>query len=208
MQANYYPIPSTAYIEDSTYRLTLLSGQPLGGSSLNSGELEIMQDRRLTHDDERGLGQGVLDNQPVLHAFRVVLERIDTCLMLSETHPSGALTPTAYMASQTLLHPLDKFIFIENNWLGVLPAFGEKRTGVGEDTSVAVFRNLPPTLTKIAVARDRKTKDPLINTGIIIHRTLLLQCRAADQQAGLVSISNFLIIHICYHKIYLNFRLI
>lgn len=187
LQANYYPIPSTAYIEDSTLRLSLLTGQPLGGSSLSSGELEIMQDRRLTRDDERGLGQGVLDNQPVLHIFRVVLERIDTCLKLSETHPSGALTPNAYLASQTLLYPLDKFIFIENNWLGVLPAFGQQRSGVSEDISIAVMRNLPPTITKIPVARDRTTKEPLMSMGIVVHRTLLLQCHAADQQTGIVS---------------------
>ncbi|XP_011194009.1 alpha-mannosidase 2 [Zeugodacus cucurbitae] len=192
LQANYYPIPSTAYIEDSTLRLTLLTGQPLGGSSLSSGELEIMQDRRLTHDDERGLGQGVLDNQPVLHIFRVVLEHIETCLKLSETHPSGALTPNAYLAAQTLLHPLDKFIFIENNWLGVLPSFGEARSGVSEDTSIAVMRNLPPTITKIPVARDRTPKEPLLNTGVVLHRTLLLQCRAADQQTGIVNLRKLL----------------
>ncbi|XP_054725610.1 alpha-mannosidase 2 [Anastrepha obliqua] len=192
LQANYYPIPSSAYIEDDALRLTLLTGQPLGGSSLNSGELEIMQDRRLTHDDERGLGQGVLDNQPVMHIFRVVVERIDTCLMLSETHPSGALTPMAHLASQTLLHPLDKFIFIENNWLGVQAAFGEKRGGAGEDTSIAVLRNLPPTLAKLPVARDRKSKDSLMNTGVVVHRTLLLQCRAGDQQTGFINFTKLL----------------
>lgn len=39
IQANYYPIPSGIYIEDDSTRLTLLSAQPLGGSSLASGEV-------------------------------------------------------------------------------------------------------------------------------------------------------------------------
>lgn len=39
IQANYYPIPSGIYIEDDSTRLTLLTAQPLGGSSLASGEV-------------------------------------------------------------------------------------------------------------------------------------------------------------------------
>lgn len=39
LQANYYPIPSGIYIEDDKLRLTILTGQPLGGSSLKSGEV-------------------------------------------------------------------------------------------------------------------------------------------------------------------------
>lgn len=39
LQANYYPIPTGIYIEDESTRLTLLTAQPLGGSSLASGEV-------------------------------------------------------------------------------------------------------------------------------------------------------------------------
>lgn len=41
LQANYYPIPAGIYIEDERLRLTLLTGQPLGGSSLQSGEVKV-----------------------------------------------------------------------------------------------------------------------------------------------------------------------
>lgn len=41
IQANYYPIPSGIYIEDDAVRLTLLTAQPLGGSSLESGQVYI-----------------------------------------------------------------------------------------------------------------------------------------------------------------------
>ena len=73
--ANYYPIPSMAYIQDEKSRLTLVSKQPLGGSSLKPGQLEIMMDRRLSQDDNRGLFQGVQDNHITPHTFYLVLER-------------------------------------------------------------------------------------------------------------------------------------
>lgn len=54
LQGNYYPIPAGIFIEDEAHRLSLFTSAPLGGSSLSSGEIEIMQDRRLNQDDERG----------------------------------------------------------------------------------------------------------------------------------------------------------
>lgn len=75
LQANYYPLPQMAYIEDDVTRLTVLTGGPVGVSSLQRGEIEVMLDRRLNQDDNLGLGQGVLDNRPTRHVFRVLLER-------------------------------------------------------------------------------------------------------------------------------------
>ena len=53
LQANYYPVPSMAYVQDDASRMTLMSRTPLGGSSLKPGQLEIMMDRRLMQDDNR-----------------------------------------------------------------------------------------------------------------------------------------------------------
>ncbi|XP_060115905.1 alpha-mannosidase 2x isoform X3 [Heteronotia binoei] len=74
LQANFYPMPVMAYIQDRQSRLTLHTAQALGASSLSSGQLEVILDRRLMQDDNRGLGQGLKDNKRTCHRFRLLLE--------------------------------------------------------------------------------------------------------------------------------------
>uniref|UniRef100_A0A182Q2M7 Alpha-mannosidase n=1 Tax=Anopheles farauti TaxID=69004 RepID=A0A182Q2M7_9DIPT len=144
IQANYYPVPSTMYIEDDNYRLTLLGGQPLGGSSLSSGEMEIMQDRRLTRDDDRGLGQGVQDNVPVLHMFRLVLESRESCTKPDPDYPTGFLTLPAHAQLQSLFHPLDKFVYNENDWTGLnIGGFGTRHEPLERGVEIVTIRTLP-----------------------------------------------------------------
>ena len=102
IQGNYYPVAGMMYIEDGNSRLSLVLGQPLGGASLSQGQLEVLLDRRLMQDDNRGLGQGVTDTRLTLSTFRLLLE-----------HPSTPETPAkplpsllAHSALRSLLHPL------------------------------------------------------------------------------------------------------
>ncbi|XP_021909723.1 alpha-mannosidase 2 [Carica papaya] len=75
LQGNYYPMPSLAFIQGSNgKRLSVHSRQSLGVASLKDGWLEIMLDRRLTNDDGRGLGQGVIDNRPMNIIFHFLME--------------------------------------------------------------------------------------------------------------------------------------
>ncbi|XP_071670000.1 alpha-mannosidase 2x isoform X6 [Patagioenas fasciata] len=78
LQANFYPMPTMAYIQDARSRLTLHTAQALGVSSLASGQLEVVLDRRLMQDDNRGLGQGLKDNKRTCNRFRLLLERRST----------------------------------------------------------------------------------------------------------------------------------
>lgn len=161
LQAHYYPVPTGIMIEDDSTRLTLLSGQPLGGASLASGEVEIMQDRRLTQDDDRGLGQGVTDNRPVMHLFRIIVDNKEKCRKLDSTYPAAYLTNNAFLERESLLHPMEKLVFNENEWTGVLPSFGNNHKAVQTGIEVVFLRSL---------SRDTR--------GIILHRTNLESCEA------------------------------
>ncbi|CEF69500.1 Alpha-mannosidase 2x [Strongyloides ratti] len=99
IQGNFYPMPSTIYIEDSTKkgkRLSLISNQPLGCSSLASGKMEVILDRRLTQDDSRGLAAGVLDNVKTKSNFRIILEDLE------KEEPSGDF-PTSFLSKVSQL---------------------------------------------------------------------------------------------------------
>jgi alpha-mannosidase II len=45
LQGNFYPVASVMFIEDSIMRLTVLSAQPLGGSSLRSGQVSMKNEK-------------------------------------------------------------------------------------------------------------------------------------------------------------------
>ncbi|KAK6034226.1 glycosyl hydrolase family 38 protein [Cooperia oncophora] len=77
LQAHFYPMPSAAYIEDTSTRLSLHGNQPLGVSSLKPGQIEVMLDRRLNQDDDRGLFQDVTDNHRTLSRFRLLVEPLE-----------------------------------------------------------------------------------------------------------------------------------
>lgn len=81
LQGNYYPMPSLAFVQGlEGRRFSVHSRQALGVASLKSGWLEVMLDRRLMRDDDRGLGQGVLDNRPMEATFHLLLESNITSL--------------------------------------------------------------------------------------------------------------------------------
>ncbi|PZC73618.1 hypothetical protein B5X24_HaOG209035 [Helicoverpa armigera] len=108
LQANFYPLPAATYIEDDKFRFTVLTSTPLGMAALQSGQIEIMQDRRLSRDDNRGLVQGVLDNIRTRHTFKLIIENAKkTCEKRTPSeHPSGQLTLGAHVSQQYLLQPL------------------------------------------------------------------------------------------------------
>ncbi|CAO1425424.1 unnamed protein product [Diamesa serratosioi] len=181
LQANYYPIPSAMFIEDSTMRFSLFTSSPLGGSSLKSGEIEIMQDRRLNQDDERGLGQGVIDNKPVLNIFKIVLENREACRKLNENYPSGFLTSYSYLEQKKLMHPMEKLIFNENDWNGVIQTFGENRESAEMGIELVVMRNLKHVLT------NKKS-----SLGLVIHRSNFEECSTDSNRDGILNIRRLL----------------
>ncbi|KAG9352329.1 hypothetical protein JZ751_020742 [Albula glossodonta] len=104
LQANFYPMPTMAYIQDSQYRLTLHTAQALGVSSLDSGQLEVILDRRLMQDDNRGLGQGLKDNKRTANRFRILLEKRSSASKAVEIDPVSFPSLLSHMTSAILNH--------------------------------------------------------------------------------------------------------
>uniref|UniRef100_A0A8C1MRB7 mannosyl-oligosaccharide 1,3-1,6-alpha-mannosidase n=1 Tax=Cyprinus carpio TaxID=7962 RepID=A0A8C1MRB7_CYPCA len=104
LQANFYPMPTMAYIQDSQYRLTLHTAQALGVSSLASGQLEVILDRRLMQDDNRGLGQGLKDNKRTANRFRLLLERRSNSGKPVDSRPVSFPSLLSHMTSTILNH--------------------------------------------------------------------------------------------------------
>uniref|UniRef100_A0A0K0DY09 mannosyl-oligosaccharide 1,3-1,6-alpha-mannosidase n=1 Tax=Strongyloides stercoralis TaxID=6248 RepID=A0A0K0DY09_STRER len=119
LQGNFYPMPSTIYIEDSKKkgkRLSLIGNQPLGCSSLSSGKMEVILDRRLTQDDSRGLASGVLDNVKTRSSFRIILEEIEKEELFNNS-PTGFLSKVSQLTNQQMHY--QPIILFSNNLLNI-----------------------------------------------------------------------------------------
>ncbi|XP_031825591.1 alpha-mannosidase 2 [Nomia melanderi] len=166
-QGNYYPMAASAYIEDKRVRLTVVTAQPLGVSSMASGQIEIMQDRRLLQDDNRGLGQGVTDNLLTNHWFMFVLEkRKSQCPSPSPTanHPGGLISLYGHLASEELLHPIIAMHPQNVLEFDLNASFAPLRYDFPIDLSVVSFRVFP--------IPDGAGK----GVGMVLHRAALDMC--------------------------------
>ncbi|TRY91811.1 hypothetical protein DNTS_012444 [Danionella cerebrum] len=106
LQANFYPMSSMSYLQEPSIRLSLLSAQAHAVASLQSGQLEVIMDRRLNQDDNRGLGQGVLDNKITANSFRLLLEQRSPSPQNAETAPYSYPSILSHMTYMYLNHPL------------------------------------------------------------------------------------------------------
>lgn len=106
LQANFYPMTTMVYIQDENVRMTLHSAQSLGTASLNPGQLEVIMDRRLMQDDNRGLGQGVQDNKITANLFRILLERRVRVDEKENSQPVSYPSLLSHISSLYLNHPV------------------------------------------------------------------------------------------------------
>ncbi|EDO40866.1 predicted protein [Nematostella vectensis] len=145
IQANFYPMPTMAFLEDSNHRLSLLSAQPNGVAGLQTGMLEVVMDRRLLQDDNRGLGQGVTDNKETPSHFRLVLERFQTPTQQNKRPDLAFPSLLTHLLSQHLLHP--QFIFLakpdaEDTATSLSPGFTGLQSPLPCDVSLLMLRSV------------------------------------------------------------------
>lgn len=74
IEGNYFPITTSAFIQDSQMRLTIMTTHAQGAASLEPGQLEVMLDRRTLYDDYRGMGEGIVDSRLTRHQFWLSME--------------------------------------------------------------------------------------------------------------------------------------
>lgn len=217
-QGNYYPLAAAGYLEDKHVRMTIATGQPLGAASMASGQFEvsiplqipihkatlipcstyhprfssqIMQDRRLMQDDNRGLSQGVTDNLLTYHQFSLLLEkRQESCPhpVPPAEHPAGLLSLAGHLALEDLLHPVlglhPRSVF----QLDLVPGFSALGADLPADLNIISLRVIP--------IPDGAGK----GVGMVLHRQALnlcwgdpkLQQRFHVSKTGEVDLSKFL----------------
>uniref|UniRef100_A0A8C1H8B5 Alpha-mannosidase n=2 Tax=Cyprinus carpio TaxID=7962 RepID=A0A8C1H8B5_CYPCA len=174
LQANFYPMPTMAYIQDSQYRLTLHTAQALGVSSLASGQLEVILDRRLMQDDNRGLGQGLKDNKRTANRFRLLLERRSNSGKPVDSRPVSFPSLLSHMTSTILNH--------EVLALPVLP----RKHGVPPMRTFAPLAGTLPCDFHLLNLRSIQSQDaysPSPYTALLLHR-LGLDCGLEAQNPG------------------------
>lgn len=74
VESNYFPMTNMGILEDTHRRMTVHSAQSHGVAGLAPGQFEVMLDRELLYDDDRGLGEGVQDNRLTQTEFVIQVE--------------------------------------------------------------------------------------------------------------------------------------
>lgn len=71
--ANYYPITSAISMKDkgSDRVFTVMNDRTQGGSALSAGNIEMMQNRRVLADDDRGVAENLDEIDIYGHGYRV-----------------------------------------------------------------------------------------------------------------------------------------
>jgi len=138
VSGNYYPINTKAFIQDveKDVQFTVITDHSQGGTSLKSGQLEIMVNRRLTHDDGRGVGEplnedivvrgkywlsvGKIEDEAVFH--RVAAEQMahPTATIFTPSPVTKPITPLMHEALPTNVHLVTLLKLRGNENYGVL----------------------------------------------------------------------------------------
>ncbi|XP_067430456.1 alpha-mannosidase 2 [Thunnus thynnus] len=161
LQANFYPMTSAAFVQDAASRLTLLAAQSQAVAALRPGELEVVLDRRLQQDDNRGLGQGVTDNKLTASLYHLLLE--DRRGGAQEVGGASVehLSLLAHLTSLSLCHPPITMVTPGNSQLPKLHPFRPLRSSLPCDVHLLNLRTLED---------PQEAESPSQEVALLLHR--------------------------------------
>lgn len=162
---NFFPLAGLGYLEDSNTRLSLHTRSSVGCAGLEEGWFEVVLDRRLTKDDNRGLFQAVNDNDVTPSHFILTVEAIE-----SGEKPVGFSAPSqsAYLIADRLSQPAASFVI--SNVGHISPSYYAplKDSELPCDVYLLNLKALQPTAnTKIATLLHHRQSDPRFQAGDI-----------------------------------------
>lgn len=109
VEANFYPVPTSVFIDDPNTRFTVLTGQPTGATSQSQGQLEIMLDRRLNADDGKGLSMGdAAVSPPSRLRYRLMFEK--KLANATDRTEMSYHTSRSHFVWQHLMYPPEVFV--------------------------------------------------------------------------------------------------
>lgn len=124
IQGQFYPMSAAAYLENlsagaaSDFKfLGVTTQQPLAAASLIPGQFDIILDRRLNQDDNRGLGQPIKDNRFSVLRFNVHVAKANPAQV--DPPEEEKFQTLLFESSFRILRPLSKFISYETMEFGV-----------------------------------------------------------------------------------------
>ncbi|XP_074546825.1 alpha-mannosidase 2 [Halichoeres trimaculatus] len=173
LQANFYPMSSAAFVQDTGSRLSLLSAQSQAVASLRPGELEVVLDRRLQQDDNRGLGQGVTDNKLTASLFQLLLEDRKGGAQGVGGSSVEHLSLLAHMTSLSLCHPPITMVTPSRNQMPKLRPFLPLRLSLPCDVHLLNLKTLED---------PQEADTPSQEVALLLHRKGF-DCSSAPQPA-------------------------
>jgi len=175
IQANFYPLPSMGYVQDKSTRMSLISSQPLGGTSAASGQMEVMLDRRLMQDDNRGLFQGIQDNKVTPHHFVLLVERTVAGCNPSP-HDTAASFPSllGHAVRQALNNPLYRMIYLPDQAKG--GSLQKEYSPTTKDLPCDIHLINLRTMVSPPSSSSGSTANPSDRAALVVHRQGFTSC--------------------------------
>lgn len=143
-----------------------------------------MQDRRLLQDDNRGLGQGVMDNRPTLSLFRLVVEEPQRVSHLN--FQLTLLTLTNLWATTCGLQKCRSLlvIYLVQHLVGNVPDADLRTSPLVFCTQTSSDLNTPATIVALKVTQLSKINSSIFTRICFLYKCLLFRLKDRTHLTG------------------------